>query len=266
MSAPSHAPSFAGVTGPDVASIVTEDDTPVDNIYSERQMGALTDPLYASWPGPPPEEDGAPRPFVALANVGVFGTPTAPPVVPDVLLGVDVSLAADVLEKKNRTWFNWVFGKSPDLVVEVVSNTEGGELTLKKKKYRDLRVANYVVWDPAGYLSDEPLQCFELRGMLYVKKRDLVFPELGLGLVVWEGTFEGCTARWLRWVDAKGALLLTGAEAAARAHLRADQERERAAQANLRADQERGRADQERERAERLAARLRALGIDPDAT
>ena len=240
------------VDEPDVSSVVTEDGAPVDNIFSLRQMGLLTEPLYASWPGPPPEEEGTQRPFVALANVGVFGTPAAPPVVPDVLLGVDVALHDDVHEKKHRTWFNWVFGKAPDLVIEVVSNTEGNELSLKKKKYRDLRVPTYVVWDPEGHLSDEALQCFELRGMLYVKKKDLSFPALGLGLVVWEGTYEGCTSRWIRWVDAAGVLLPTGAEAAARATERARQATERAEQAT--------------ERAERLAARLRALGVDPDAT
>ncbi len=51
---------------------------------------------------------------------------------------------------------------------------------------------------------------------------------------------------------------------------RAEQERQRAADEHQRAEQERQRAEQERQRAadehqraERLAARLRALGIDP---
>ena len=47
---------------------------------------------------------------------------------------------------------------------------------------------------------------------------------------------------------------------------RADQERARADQAERHAIQERARADQELFRAERLAARLRALGLDPDAS
>ena len=42
-------------------------------------------------------------------------------------------------------------------------------------------------------------------------------------------------------------------------------ERERANQERDRANQERDRANQERDRAERLAARLRELGLDPDA-
>lgn len=44
--------------------IVTEDDTPKDNIFSEKQQRLLTEPLYSSWdPG---------RLFLATANVGLF--------------------------------------------------------------------------------------------------------------------------------------------------------------------------------------------------
>jgi hypothetical protein len=46
---------------------------------------------------------------------------------------------------------------------------------------------------------------------------------------------------------------------------RAHQERQRAHQERQRAQQERQQAQQERERADRLAAKLRALGVDPDA-
>ncbi|MBN9119893.1 MAG: Uma2 family endonuclease [Planctomycetes bacterium] len=46
---------------------------------------------------------------------------------------------------------------------------------------------------------------------------------------------------------------------------RAEQERLRAEQEKQRAEQERFRAEQEKQRAERLAARLRELGVDPDA-
>jgi len=48
---------------PDVTHLITEDGTPVDNIYVERQYRLLTDPLYSSWSGP-----GEGRPFVALTN------------------------------------------------------------------------------------------------------------------------------------------------------------------------------------------------------
>ena len=33
----------------DLSHIVTEDDTPVDNLFSERQMRLLVESLYVSW-------------------------------------------------------------------------------------------------------------------------------------------------------------------------------------------------------------------------
>ena len=55
---------------PCLDDIVTEDDTPVDSLFAEKQQRLLTEPLYTSWPGP-----GEGRPFLAAANVGVFYSP-----------------------------------------------------------------------------------------------------------------------------------------------------------------------------------------------
>jgi len=103
---------------------------------------------------------------------------------------------------------------------------------------------------------------------------------------LWEGEYEGVKAVWLRWCDQEGNVIPTGAELAeaeraraeeaqrraeaerARAEeeqRRAEAERARAEEAQRRAEEARQRAEAERQRAERLAARLRALGIDPDA-
>jgi hypothetical protein len=43
-------PSSPGAM-PSVANLVTEDDTPVDNIFSEKQERLFVEPLYSSWPG-----------------------------------------------------------------------------------------------------------------------------------------------------------------------------------------------------------------------
>lgn len=80
VSAPSETPPTADdyeVVPPDISHIEIDDGAPVDNPYSEKQMRLLTEPLYASWEGPPPrDEDGAaPRQFLAAANVGCFATP-----------------------------------------------------------------------------------------------------------------------------------------------------------------------------------------------
>ena len=61
------------------------------------------------------------------------------------------------------------------------------------------------------------------------------FSDVGLGLRLWEGRFEDLEATWLRWVDAQCTLIPTGAE----------------------------RAEAERQRADRLAEKLRRLGVDP---
>jgi hypothetical protein len=70
------------------------------------------------------------------------------------------------------------------------------------------------------------------------------FEALGLGLGIWEGAYQGVVGRWLRWYDQSGGWLPTLAEQASLATLQAEQ-------AN--------------DRAERLAAKLRELGVDPDS-
>jgi Uma2 family endonuclease len=72
---------------------------------------------------------------------------------------------------------------------------------------------------------------------------------LGVELGIWQGKIDNQTLPWLRWWDSNGGLLLTGEE-------RADVEKQRA-------DVEKQRADVEKQRAERLAAKLREMGVDP---
>jgi Uma2 family endonuclease len=240
---------------PDVDDLVTEDDTPVDNIFSEKQQRLLTEPLYSS---------GLDRPFAAMANVGVFFQTHTPPLVPDMLLSLGVEIPADVWTKSHRAYFVWEFGKPPDVVIEVVSNKEGHELDSKVADYAAIGVKYYAVFDPERLLGDRLLRLHELHGATYVERAGLWMPDLGLGLCLWDGAYEAMSTRWLRWCDAEGNPIATGAEGAALERQRADQEQQRADQEQQRAEQERERAEQERERAERMAQRLRALGIDPD--
>jgi hypothetical protein len=67
---------------------------------------------------------------------------------------------------------------------------------------------------------------------------------LGVELGIWQGTYMNQDLPWLRWWSNEGQILPTGEE---------------------RAVQETQRADQEMQRADRLAAKLRELGVDPDA-
>lgn len=248
----------------DEQKLVTEDDTPVDNILSEKQMRLLTEALYASWGGPPPGPDGARRPFVAYANVGLYLALNQPPLVPDVLVSLDVEQPEDFDEKRDRVYFVWRFGKRPDLVLEIVSNKEGGELSTKRDRYAAVGIPLYVVFDPFHELGPDTLLTFELRGGRYEPTSSPFFPALGIGLTLWKGRFEDVEREWLRWCDAGGDPLPTGVERAEKEKRRADEARLRADEAKLRAEKERLRADEEKLRADRLAAKLRALGIDPD--
>ena len=266
------------VTAIDTSHLVIEDDTPVDNFQSAQQQRLLIDALYSA--------QAIPLPFIAEANVGVFYQLKGDPIVPDVLLSLGVKRAEDFSQRDNRTYFVWQFGKVPDVCIEIVSNQEGDELSLsprsqrrgkargKKDIYAQIGVPYYVVFDPLRQLQGEQ----DLQGALLrvwtisptgyaeltpspgiASTGEFVWLDgVGLGLTLWQGPFEEETSRlWLRWCDPQGQIFPTGAEGQAAERQRAETERQRA-------ETERQRAETERQRADRLAEKLRELGIDPE--
>jgi Uma2 family endonuclease len=272
MATPVHPPSSSELLLPPedwpcVDHLVTEDDTPVESIFAERQQALLVEPLYSSWGGP-----GAGKSFVAASNVGVFYAINQPAVVPDVFLSLGVEVPADFWSKRHRSYFIWEYGKPPDVAVEIVSDKRGDEASYKMKLYAHIRISYYVIWDPGNLLKGDRLRVFVLNGQTYVPLEKPWLPEVGLGLTLWEGKYEGAEAVWLRWCDQNGQVIRTGGERAEQEHQRAEQEHQRAEQEHQRAEQARERHEQERQakeeavrRAELLAARLRELGVDPDA-
>jgi hypothetical protein len=166
-------------------------------------------------------------------------------------LSLYVRLPEDITIKRNLTYFVWEYGKAPDLAIEIVSNRKGGELSYKLADYIRVGVPFYVVYDPMKKWKQGTLLCFERQGGSFVPRDGTWFDSVGLGLTLWEGTFEDAHATWLRWCDKEGHLIPTGAELAQRERTRAEEERTRAEEATT--------------RAERLLAQLRAAGIEPDA-
>lgn len=213
---------------------IDQDDEPAENLFPTKQQRLWVRSLYASW-----KPD---MPFLADANVGLFPTPYNMPIVPDMFLSLDVVVAEDWYAKRNRSYFVWEFGKSPEVVIEVLSNKKGREAD-KQAKYARMGIQYYVIYDPQKLIQDEQLRVYELHGLTYYLKDDAFLDWIGLGLVAWEGEFEQKYGTWIRWVDADGNLLLTGSERAADAE---------------------GRATDAEERVIRLAEKLRELGIDPD--
>jgi Uma2 family endonuclease len=275
----------AEITAPNIDDLVIEDDAPVDNFQSEEQQRLLVEPLYSSWqPG---------QSFLAAANVGIFSSTDQESIVPDVFLSLGVERSDDYLEKQNRSYFVWRFGKFPEVVIEIVSNRKGNELTTKdpsratkKAAYARLGIAYYAVFDPLeqiqapDQMQGQLLKVFVLTGRHYV---ELAAPhwldDVGLGLTVWQGEFEGVSGSWLRWCDQSGLVISTGKERAEQEAARATEASERATEAAQRATEATQRATEatqrateaeallERERQEKsqLLDRLRSMGIDPNA-
>jgi len=234
------------VTELDISHLVIEDDTPVDNLQSEKQQRLLVESLYSS--------KALPLPFLAAANVGLFYSIKQDAVVPDVFLSLGVEVLDDWSKKESRSYFVWEFGKVPDICIEIVSNQEGNELTVNSAKskrklregipqfskldiYAQIGIPYYAVFDPFRQIPD-PNQMngslLKVWGLSRKHYEELPDPywleEIGLGLTLWEGKYEDDKTRlWLRWCDRAGRVIPTGAE-----------------------------------RADRLAERLQALGIDPD--
>ena len=108
---------------------------------------------------------------------------------------------------------------------------------------RILRIPYYVVFDR----YTDILRIFVIQAGKYVQQDltepRLCIPDLGIGLGLWQGSYNNIDRLWLRWYDAKGQWIPTPAE---------------------QAQEERQRAEQERQRADLMAAKLRELGIDPN--
>jgi len=218
---------------PDANQLITEDDTPVDNFASAKQQRLLVSSLYSSLQT---------RIFLAEANVGVYYTDLQPAIVPDVFLSFDVQVPQNWWEKQNRCYMVWRFGKPPEVAIEIVSNKEGDELGKKLRIYEHMRVSYYIVYDPTGQFG-QVLRVYELRGMRYSEISETWLEQVGLGVTIWQGEFEGRQDTWLRWCYQDGNILLTGDE-------RASQAEQRASQAE--------------QRAQLLTEQLRSIGIDPD--
>ena len=221
--------------------LITEDDEPVDNIPSEKQQRLLSRSLY--------EARHLPEPFLVTANVGLFDEPSAPAIVPDILVSLGVKPGDDHLEKENRSYFVWKEGKPPEMVMEIVSNREGNETGSKLERYAAMGVKYYVIVDHGHYVQEESLIVHELGTQGYSARDDYHLPDLNLALTLWDGVYEQLSWPWVRWCTLDGELLLTSEDRAEQAEDQAEQERVRAEQEKLRAEQAEDQAEQEKVRA-----------------
>ena len=224
---------------PTAEELPDSDDTPVDNelqILIPTLLRAILALLWADR-----------RDWFFGVNMGVYYQPQLAAIVPDSFL----SLGVERFKPSGKLRLSYVLWQEnnivPQWVLEVVSKTPGGEYDEKMTKYAQLGVLYYVIYNPDYYRRDQhdSFQVYRLENGVYVRQMgSLVWmPEIGLGIGCEVGTHEGYMREWLYWYDQNGNRLIPPEEIIR---------------------QERQIAQQERQRAERLAERLRQMGVDPD--
>jgi hypothetical protein len=186
-----------------------------------------------------------------------------------------------------RSYTPHIEGEIPTIVLEFISETEGGEYSINPhypygKWYfyeQILQVPVYGIFQPkTGELDVYCLVAGKYEQQLPDENNRYWIKELNLFIGIWQGTKAEFTTNWLRWWDKSGNLLLWGSELVEQERQRAEQERQRAEQEKQRAEQERQRTEQERQRAEqaeleleqeqiarqRLVQKLKELGVNPE--
>jgi Uma2 family endonuclease len=278
---------------PTLDAMSSQDANPVEPTGRHPLPPWQTMPTMYDLPSEDPEEPGLPDEFHDFQPQLLRET-CQPPNYPsdEFFIGTDLNLYYDARHTqwhKRPDWFLvlgvsrakqqqdmrwsyvvWQEGVDPFLVIELLSpGTEAEDLgkTLREvnrpptkwQVYEQiLRIPYYVLFDR----YENQLRAFKLNGTRFeempIPNQRVWLEELNLGLGVWQGFYQDTEGLWLRWVDQNGDWIPTADERAQQADQRAEQERQRA-------EQERQRAEQERQRVDQLEARLRALGIDPDA-
>jgi len=274
-----------------------EDADPVDNFDLTLWREALAKPWPTMYdlPSENPEEPGLPDLFHDIqADLLTECYRPADYPTDQVFAAADLNLYYDLAHPKwykRPDWYGvvgvsrfyggtelresyvvWDEGVVPFIVVEFLSpGTEDEDLgrtvaeenkpPTKWQVYEQiLKIPYYVVYDE----RTQELQGFKLKGGKYrqmeLKNGRLWLTELKLGLGLWHGKYQGCEHEWLRWCDADGVWIPTPLELSEH---RAQQEQLAKEQALYRIQQERQAKEQALYRAQRLANKLRELGIDP---
>ena len=181
--------------------------------------------------------------------------------------GPDVFVALGVPKGERKSWVCWEEDKTPDVIIELLSDsTVDRDKHEKKLVYQNrMHVPEYFWYDP---FNPEDWAGFRLVGGTYQPiapnaRGTLESEVLGLTLVRWQGVFKTIETTWLRWAYPDGSLLLTAEEQerqrAEQEHQRAEQEHQRAEQEHQRAEQEHQRAEQERQRAEQAENQVQQI-------
>ncbi|PSB56582.1 Uma2 family endonuclease [Chamaesiphon polymorphus] len=240
---------------PTADELPCSDDTPVDNELQELIPSLLKSILQILWVD---RLDW----FFGI-DMGIYYHPEQPPIVPDGFLSLNVERFYD--EDLRPSYVLWEEEVAPILVLEVVSNTIGGEYTTKLVRYAQMGVLYYVIYNPKRRRKAK-LEIYKLVNGSYELQaaNPLWMPEIGLGIGNERVNYGGLTRDWLYWYDESNQRYTSPSEQIELERQKATVESQRADSESQRANLESQRADLENQRADRLAAQLRALGIEPE--
>ncbi|MGF1568350.1 MAG: Uma2 family endonuclease [Nodosilinea sp.] len=233
---------------PSTNDLPCSDDTPVDNEDQNLLPNVLLFLLKTIWAERMDWYFG-----VDMAVYHTTGADPTIPVVPDAFLSVGVERRRG--GKSRKSYAVWEeAGVVPILVLEMVSHTLRGEYDEKMRLYAQLGVLYYVVYNPEQWgqkrqQKHAPFEVYKLvEGEYRLQQGEPYWmPEVGLGIGRCQVMSDHELQEQLTWFNAQGERHLSEAEV----------ERQRA-------EMERQRAEMERQQREKLAARLRELGEDPD--
>ena len=194
--------------------------------------------------------------------------------------GPDFFVVLDTEKRPRKSWVVWgEQGKYPNVIVEILSDSTANiDRTKKKILYQNtFRTPNYFWFDPNS---------LELQGFTILEGQYQAISANDQGYLWSEqlGLYLGIFDRKLRYFTVDGRLVPTPQEAELQQRqakeqillekeqilsekeqilLEKEQERQAKEQALLEKEQERQAKEQERQAKERLAAKLRELGINP---
>ncbi|MGF1538385.1 MAG: Uma2 family endonuclease [Elainellaceae cyanobacterium] len=231
----SAAPAAPGVTFP--PGDLYSDEPPLESSLHLAQIILLITCLDWLWQG---RDD-----YFAAGNLTAYFSPRQ--LKSEDFRGPDFFVALGVEKRPRKSWVVWEEGgQYPNIIVELLSDsTAKTDRGLKKEIYGDIfRTPDYFWFDPDSLK-------FEGFHLVSGEYQPIAPDEQGRRwshqLQLFLGVYDGK----LRFFTPEGDLVPTPEEAAQAASEQLETERQR--------------SETERQRAERLAAKLRELGIDPEA-
>jgi Uma2 family endonuclease len=189
---------------------------------------------------------------------------------PKLRVAPDVMVIFEVEPGGRDNYKTWEEGQVPSVIFEMTSpGTQQQDIDTKKELYERIEVQEYWLFDPRGEWISEKLRGYQLQGEKYEPITDGQSIVLNLTLKVEDkliGFYRNETGEKLPLPAELASALQEETQARLAVEQQLEQERQRAEKERQRAEQERQRAEQERREKERLAEKLRALGVDPDET